>query len=178
MSRALLWASCMYVKTCSWLPVWLCVQLYSAPIFQSKHSAGSLVSLHPTTTPWPGPKLRNGAVVANRNPGLNAPASWHQRRPSQTGETSETWAHIKAPPSGRRSGEASCSQCLWGFGPLRPYLTSIWKENLRVAWWTDKRPCRMTRYRPLTPICQKKKKKNNRVGASQAVLHSHAGMGG
>ncbi|CAB1459376.1 unnamed protein product [Pleuronectes platessa] len=50
---------------------------------------------------WNGAKPRGGAGVARQNPGLRIPerSCILTHRPSQTGETTETRAHIKAPPS-------------------------------------------------------------------------------
>lgn len=129
-SSLLLWAQYEWQCLCYWEKCWelrcgpaACVSksaceclfgcVYNPQLhlfFHSKNSTRTLVSLCPITTPWPGAKPLSGAAAAHQNTGrraLDALASWHQHRPSQAGETSETRAHIKAPPSGRRSGEAS-----------------------------------------------------------------------
>lgn len=101
MWRVLLWASCMVVKLCVCNP--LLYLLFILRLVRESY-------LRLITTPWPGAWPWHGAVAGHQNQGLgglNMPASWKQHRTSQAGETSETWAHIKESPSGRRSGEAS-----------------------------------------------------------------------
>lgn len=162
------------VKVC--LCAWPCLQPTTAHICPCKSSSGPSENLYLLTTPWSGATPRTGATAPCQKPGRRARnrlASWHQRRPGQTGETSETQAHIKAPPSGMRSVEASMlslSAGVWAPEALSHlHLERESEGSLMVSirgnpdWHGNS----------LSPPFRK-----IGVDASLDVMHSHTGKGG